>query len=138
MLPNFVIAGTAKSGTNTIKEFLEGHPECGFCSLGEPDFFAKDELFARGLSYYKSLFAGGAGKKILAEKSWRYSVPEAYPKAQDRLFAAIPDVKILYIVRNPLERAATLWRELRDNGGERIGPDFEKAVFESPLIFFIL
>ncbi|HUF55570.1 MAG TPA: sulfotransferase domain-containing protein [Thermohalobaculum sp.] len=134
-LPNLLIVGTAKSGTNSIKSYLEQHPQAGFSCLGEPNFFAWDSEYRKGLDHYRCLFAGHEDKLVRAEKSWRYSVREVYPLALERILEALPSFRVLYVVRNPISRAVSLWTEFRDSGTEFVQRDFETAVFHDRVIF---
>ena len=48
-LPNFFIVGTAKTGSTSISNFFEQHPDVCFCRNFEPNFFAFDRLYSRGM-----------------------------------------------------------------------------------------
>jgi Sulfotransferase domain len=128
MLPNFLMIGTAKSGTTTLMRQLCRHPNVGFASAREPNFFAFDGIYSKGLTYYESLFSHCAYKKAVGEKSWRYSVGGVYPKARDRIAEHLPDVRLVYIVRHPLARAESLWIECLSSGQEQVIPDFNHVV----------
>lgn len=127
-LPTFLMVGTAKSGTSSLATYLDGHPSVCFARVQEPNFFAFDRQYERGLDYYRSLYAHHAGEPCLGEKSWRYSCAGTYPAALDRIGAALPDIKIVYVVRDPVPRALSMWREMRDAGQDNLPGDPNAAL----------
>lgn len=133
MRPNFLIIGTAKSGTTTLATQLCKHPSVGFASAKEPNFFAFDESYSKGLPFYENYFSHCANKKVIGEKSWRYSVGGIYPKARDRIVEHLPHARLVYIVRHPLARAESLWMELLSAGTDRVSTDFNKSVKTNPI-----
>jgi hypothetical protein len=133
MLPNFLIIGTAKSGTTTLARQLCKHPSIGFASAAEPNFFAFDENYSRGMAYYESFFSHCTRKMLVGEKSWRYSVGALYPKARDRIAEHLPNARLVYIVRHPLARAESLWMECLSSGADVVSTDFNKAIKENIL-----
>ncbi len=133
-LPNFFVVGTAKSGTTSLAEFLARHPEVCFCEAHEPNFFAFDHYYQRGLDAYRSRYRHFSGEKAVGEKSWRYSCAGTYPKALDRMVEAIPRFKVLYVTRDPVPRALSMWRELRDAGQDIIAADPNEALTSEGLV----
>ena len=134
-LPNFLIVGTAKSGTTTIAHALNHHPEVFFPDAWEPNFFAFDYQYEKGIAYLEDLFADARGVKAAGTKSWRNSVKEVYPEAIPRIkrHLDVDRLKIIYIVRHPLERIESFWIECRSGGQDIVPPDFNQAVREEPL-----
>jgi hypothetical protein len=51
-----IIIGAMKSGTTSLFEYLAGHPMLAPCREKEPDFFARDERWRRGRSWYEGLW----------------------------------------------------------------------------------
>ncbi|WP_164089002.1 sulfotransferase [Sphingorhabdus sp. YGSMI21] len=133
-LPNFFVIGTAKCGTTSLAQFFEQHPDVCFCEAHEPNFFAFDHYFQRGLKAYRHRYRHYKGEKAIGEKSWRYSCKDNYPEARDRMLAAIPTFKVIYIVRDPLPRALSMWRELRDGGQDRIPADPNEALSNEGIV----
>jgi hypothetical protein len=105
----------------------------GFASAAEPNFFAFDEHYSRGMTYYGSFFDHCTNKMMVGEKSWRYTVGALYPKARDRIAAHLPNARLVYIVRHPLARAESLWMECLSSGTDVVSTDFNKAVRDSSL-----
>ncbi len=133
-LPNFFVVGTAKCATTSLARFFEQHPDVCFCQVHEPNFFALDSEYAKGLDTYRTLYSHYAGETAIGEKSWRYSCARTYPEALPRILSAIPKFKALYVVRDPLPRAISFWRELRDGGQDRIAADINLALREENII----
>lgn len=104
-LPDFIIIGAAKSGTTSLYEYLVRHPRVFMTTPKEPEFFGREERYAQGLKWYASLFADAANEQICGEASTVYT---RLPHAGDvpaRMHAVVPNVKLIYIVRNPVDRA---------------------------------
>ncbi len=100
-LPDFIIIGAMKSGTSTLHSNLQLHPEIGMSKFKEPNYFNK--LYKNyDLSWYKSLF--NSGKKINGESSPNYSKMHMYPGTAERMYRALPNVKIVYLTRDPFQR----------------------------------
>lgn len=104
-LPDFLIIGAAKSGTTTLYQYLCRHPQIYLSSPKEPDFFAIDELYAKGLEWYSDLFAEARADQVCGEASTTYTRLPKYPHAAERIAKTLPQVKLIYIMRSPIERA---------------------------------
>ncbi|HEX5447255.1 MAG TPA: sulfotransferase domain-containing protein [Pirellulales bacterium] len=107
--PNFLIIGAMKCGTTSLYELFRQHPEIGMSTEKEPAFFAADDAFARGWGWYESLFAPVADRPARGEASTSYSKRFRFPRAADRIARHLPDVKLIYVVRDPLERIESQW-----------------------------
>jgi hypothetical protein len=135
MLPNFLIIGAPRSGTTTIFESLQQHPEIFLSPLKEPMFFileGEKELYPgplspigpRDLDAYRSLFDGVTHEKAVGEASTLYLVS---PKAPIRIKKYIPEAKFIAIFRNPVDRAYSHFLLNRLAGTETIA-DLEEAM----------
>jgi hypothetical protein len=133
-LPNFLILGTAKAGTSTLARYLSFHPEVCFARIQEPNFFAFDAQFNKGPDFYRSLFAHRTTETRFGEKSWRYACHDVYPQALERIRAMLPELQLVYVLRDPLKRGISMWRELRDGGQDIVDADPERALLTDPLI----
>lgn len=108
-LPDFILGGAPKSGTTALFNYLSQHPEVYTSSPKEPHFFAKRDAshVVRGMNYsreeYEALFRGAAPAQKAGEASTGYlhHADQAAPKIQ----ALIPNVRLLFLLRNPIERA---------------------------------
>ncbi|MGF1512523.1 MAG: sulfotransferase [Elainellaceae cyanobacterium] len=104
-LPKFLVIGAAKSGTTTLATYLRKHPECFIPEEKEPNFFGIDEKYEQGLDYYAALFEPAAENQHCAEASTDYAKWPRYPHVAERIAQHLPDVKLIYLMRHPVERA---------------------------------
>lgn len=102
-LPSFLILGTAKGGTTSLHRYLEAHPGVGKTLKKEIHYF--DESFSKGLLWYRKNFPLRY-KNLIAGDSTPYYL--LYPHAPQRAFDCIPSVKLIVLLRNPIERAFSL------------------------------
>jgi hypothetical protein len=108
-MPDFLIIGAAKSGTTTLYEYLCQHPKIYMSHPKEPDFFALDSHYAKGLEWYSSLFSDAKPDGICGEASTTYSRLQQHPQAAKRIAQNLPNVKLIYIMRHPVERAYSFY-----------------------------
>ena len=111
MLPNFIIVGAAKSGTTSLYHYLSEHPDVFMTNPKEVNYFSAEEITQQGLYYkdhktlsfeaYKELFIGSEGFKAVGEGSVSYLF---YPETPQKIHALLPDVKIIILLRNPIDR----------------------------------
>lgn len=102
MLPKFIIIGAMKSGTTSLYNYLATHPDIVASSIKETDFFKTDIDFHKGIDWYKSLFKGKG--KYAFEASTNYTKRHQFPDVAKRMHTIVPDIKLLYVVRDPIER----------------------------------
>ncbi|MGH7814707.1 MAG: sulfotransferase domain-containing protein [Candidatus Binataceae bacterium] len=125
-LPDFIIAGAPRSGTTWLYRLLDRHPEIYLAKpvKPEPKFFLVDEMYARGIEYYAANWFSDLGSaKIAGEKTTNYLES---PAAAARIRKHLPDVKLIFILREPAARAYSnyLWSKM--NGREQ--EDFPTAL----------
>ena len=135
--PDFIIIGAMKAGTTTLWEYLRRHPEIFMCYPKEPQFFSREHIFQRGVEWYEDLFAEATGTQVCGEASTCYSRAPHFSPVAKRIFDHCPDVKLIYILRNPVERAYSHYAHLmRERFVRKKGPitGFAEALAESPEI----
>lgn len=140
--PDFLIIGAAKSGTTTLYKYLLEHPQVYMSTPKEPDFFSVDRNYSKGMAWYSSLFEAAQPGQICGEASTTYSRLQQYPHTVERMHQALPQVKLIYIMRHPVERAYSFyvhrykgWRynpELAASRGELVEDTFEKTIAQQP------
>lgn len=136
-LPDFLIVGVQKAGTTSIAEYLNQHPKCGISKIKEPSFFSyyglpkekylKLKEFNKSASSfdvvtdfenYLNLFPK---KSIIGEASTHYfyfskrtivNIKKFYGKDYKNL-------KIIIILRDPVERAFSAWSMFVRDGKEK-------------------
>ncbi|WP_309106933.1 sulfotransferase [Arthrobacter sp.] len=133
MMPSLIIVGTQRSGTTTLYRLLSDHPGVirPTASKGVGYF---DLNYHRGHSWYRGHFPLAAlaagdthGQKITFESSGYYSF---HPLAIERLAQDMPAVKLLMMVRNPVNRAYSGYRHEFNRGFET--ETFERALELEP------
>ncbi len=128
MKPNYMVIGAAKCATTTVSKLLGQHPDCFMVKCKEPYFFSNDEVYTRGFDWYESLYDEAGSKKMRGEGSNRYTMKEVFPNTVSRIVSYNPDLKLIYIVRNPIARIESFWMQKRSHGGEEVHYDFNTAV----------
>ena len=125
-LPDMIIAGAPRCGTSWLYELADRHPDVEMAKprRPEPKFFLDDAVYGRGLDYYsKTWFPGIAAEKVAGEKSTNYLES---PEAAERIHQHLPDVKLVFMLRDPVERAFSNYRWSRMN--ELESEDFDTAL----------
>lgn len=107
--PDFIIIGAAKSGTTTLYKYLCRHPQIYMSTPKEPDFFSLDQNYTKGIEWYKSLFEKAKPSQICGEASTTYSRWHQHPQTAERMAKHLPDVKLIYIMRHPIDRAYSFY-----------------------------
>jgi hypothetical protein len=128
MKPNYMLIGAAKCATTTICNLLGRHPDVFMVDCKEPQFFNHDEIFARGYEWYESLYAEAGDKKMRGEGSNASTMKEQFPHALRRIVSYAPELKLIYVVRDPFERIESYWLEKRSNAGDLLHYDFNTSV----------
>ena len=103
MKVDFMIIGAMKSGTTSLAHYLSRHPEICFSKEKEPGFFSKYENWEKKINSYHALFNASPGQK-LGEASTMYTMRMDYPNVSDRLYKYNPNLKLIYILRDPVQR----------------------------------
>lgn len=102
MLPDFVIIGAMKCATTSIHQALAKHPDICMSKLKETDFFIDEKNWNKGLEWYKNQFNGEC--KFFGEASPNYTMYPSFQGIPERMHSVIPNAKLIYIVRDPIDR----------------------------------
>lgn len=134
--PRFLIIGAQKAGTTSLFDYLSHHPSVVPSREKEVCFFSNDEFYQKGEAWYHSHFPMPyrVSKGSLAYEA----TPEYlfYPQCPERIFRYDAGVKLIIILRDPVERAYSAWNMYRgfqrDPVHFRLAEyrDFETAVRE--------
>ena len=140
-LPDFLVIGAPKAGTTALHAALAQHPGLYMSPIKEPKHFLTDgPPPARGgpgdvqtyrehvwrRADYEALFDAAPEGALRGESTPLYMYD---PEAMRRIREAIPDAKLIAIIRDPVERAHSNWTHLWSAGLEPIG-DFVQACAE--------
>ncbi|HXV04543.1 MAG TPA: sulfotransferase [Solirubrobacterales bacterium] len=122
-LPTFFIIGAAKAGTTSLHYYLDQHPEIQMSAVKEPHFFAGPE---NGIPFpperigdrseYERLF--DARFAVRGEASPSYTNFPRRRGVPERIRELVPDAKLIYLVRDPVERAVSHYRHAVAAGKE--------------------
>jgi hypothetical protein len=118
-MPNFLVIGAAKSGTKSLHRYLSQHPEISMSSTKEPTYFLRHEekelhrFQIRARDEYLAIFESGFA--LRGEASVRYSWWPIHDEVPAAIAAEVPEMKFVYIVRDPIDRAVSQYVQLRSN-----------------------
>ena len=142
MLPNFFVIGAAKSGTTSLHDYLGQHPQIYMSPVKEPNFFSflgnppdfngpnlasegpilKDRLHREKYAYsivdwkaYEHLFARAGEAAAIGESSVSYMY---FPDAARNIKAHVPDPRFVAILRNPVDRAFSKYKQFVRDASE--------------------
>lgn len=101
MLPDFIIIGAMKCGTGSLYRYLSTHPDIIPSSIKETNFFLRENNNNIKTSY-RHYFKGNG--KYAFEASPNYSKRHLHPGVPERIHALLPNIKLIYLVRDPIER----------------------------------
>lgn len=137
-MPNFIVLGAGKAGTQSIYNYLMDHPSIYMSPTKETNFFALygqppdfqgppdpiNRYSISDLNKYRAQFAGVTTETAIGEISPLYLYS---PKAPRRIQETLPAVKLIVMLRNPVDRAYSCYLFLRARLAENI-LDFEEAL----------
>lgn len=104
--PNLFIIGAAKCGTTSLHDFLAGRPDVFMSEPKEPGFFVPEmDYHPKDEDWYLSLFREAGDARIVGESSTHYSKLPLYAGVPPRIADYSPDARIIYLMRDPVERA---------------------------------
>lgn len=104
-LPSFIVIGAMKAGTSSLHTYLALHPKISMpVTRKELDFFNNRTNWEKGVNWYKSNFP--ENDLLKGEASPNYAMYPAYgtDKIPERMFSILPDARLIYILRDPIER----------------------------------
>ena len=130
MIPNTFMIGAMKSATTSLCDILSRHSEVYISCPKEPDFFSRDEVYAKGLPWYASLFEAAGGCRVIVEGSTSYTKQWQYPHAATRLASHVSQAKLIYMARHPMQRIESHWAHEVLKG--RTNKKFEEFVRSHP------
>lgn len=125
--PNFLVVGAARAGTTSLYYWLKQHPEVFMPDVKEPSYFVHD-YGVSDWALYLSLFEPGRGKKARGEASAAYLYCKESPAW---IKSILGNIKIIIILRNPVQRAFSLYVWMVKEGYED-ARTFEDALSREP------
>jgi hypothetical protein len=131
-LPNLIVIGAMKCATTALHRYLGVHPDVAMSEPKELNFFCgpprrpaddgdqRSSWLAgnwhRGLGWYSAHFPPAA--PVRGEASPGYTSP-SFPEAAERIARVVPGARLVYLVRDPIQRALSQYLHHRAEGTER-------------------
>ncbi|MDX8338069.1 sulfotransferase domain-containing protein [Draconibacterium sp. IB214405] len=127
MKVDFIIIGAMKAGTTSLYEVLKAHPDISFSKIKEAHFFSTTKNWEKDLPKYHKLFKEEEGK-LYGEASPSYSAMPEFQNSAKIIHAYNPEMKIIYMVRNPIDRSISHYMHIFERGYTNLPIDeaFEK------------
>ncbi len=109
-LVDFIIVGSMKAGTTSLHHWLMLSEQISMLR-GESHFFNRSDRFEKGEKEYKKFLPPESGNRLVGDDTPTYSFLSEVP---ERIHSMAPNVKILWILRDPLKRAISqYWHAAR-------------------------
>lgn len=127
-LPSFLIIGAQRAGTTTLYGNLAQHPDIRPPMRKEVHYYSVH--YERGANWYRAHFPLSIG---LAHDWQTFEATPYYlfhPMAPSRILQDLPDARLIVILRDPVDRAASHYRMNMARGNEHLS--FEEAIQEEP------
>ncbi|MEO0804072.1 MAG: sulfotransferase domain-containing protein [Cyanobacteria bacterium J06642_2] len=125
---DFAIIGAAKAGTTSLTQYVSQHPDIFYPREKEIPFFLREECWNQGNAYLDT-FYGGKDERQLTGTGHVHMLPSV--DAASRLHQYSPDVKLVAVLRNPIERAYSAYWHSRRLEWET-SATFEEALDREP------
>ena len=117
-VPSFVVAGTQKAATTWLYECFNEHPEVHVPTIKELHYFCDPDVCGKsrralGFDWYQQQFACNDNQKVRGELSIDYMY---YPEIPSLLAKLNPELKVLFVLRDPIDRAySAYWMSRRNH-----------------------
>jgi hypothetical protein len=123
------VIGALKAGTTSLHFYLDQHPDVSMSRVKEPHHFARPEDGpypgrVETREDYEVLFDASASAR--GESSPTYSLFPRHKEVPERIAAAVPDARIIYLVRDPVDRVISHYMHERAVVG--LGRSFEEEI----------
>jgi hypothetical protein len=128
LLPNLIVIGAMKAGTTSLHVYLSRHPDIFMSADKEPRFFNEEWNWYRGLEWYEAQFPERAA--IRGESTPDYTKFPAMRNVPERIHSVIPDVRLIYLVRDPIDRIVSHYVDAYSFGRVHGTLEDELAQFE--------
>uniref|UniRef100_UPI00358EFA2F heparan sulfate glucosamine 3-O-sulfotransferase 1-like isoform X2 n=1 Tax=Myxine glutinosa TaxID=7769 RepID=UPI00358EFA2F len=118
--PRAIIIGVRKGGTRALLEMLSMHPSV-ITAEKELHFFNTDEKFSKGPEWYRLQMPPSHDDQVTLEKTPAYFTEPEVPGRIASMYAGlnITDLRLLLILRDPIDRLLSDYTQLMHNRGER-------------------
>ena len=118
-LPTFLVIGAMKAGTTSLWQYLRSHPQVYLPEPKELYFFSDPDRFDLGVDWYRSHFTAATDARAVGEACTNYTKYPRVTGAAARIATVLPEVRLVYLVRDPLSRIRSHYVHAVDRYGER-------------------
>lgn len=127
---DFICIGAAKSGTTTLFELIKDHPQLTMPSAKEVPFYSDETVYKKGLDWYLQTYFAETDPDVL-----RGTITPQYMLGEDsatptiiaeRIQQDMPGVKLIAILRHPIERAYSHFKMSAQRG--HLPDDFSETI----------
>lgn len=153
-LPDFLIIGAMKSGTTALHRSLAQHPDIFMTHVKEPLYFLDDPPLIKidpdigsKKDLHKLMFRGFKNQHRVGESSTRYTAAPSFgTEAPGNIHSLAPDMRFIYILRNPLARIVSHYMHCVEHGiysesmSEALKKDatfLERSLYHSQLVRYL-
>jgi hypothetical protein len=131
-LPSFLVIGAMKAGTTSLYHYLRDHPQVFMPETKEVNFFNPRRNWRRGLGWYEAQFRDAPPEALaVGEASTSYTKYPWIDGVPERISATLGDVRLIYVVREPVERMRSQYLHNLATGQE--WRPIERAFREEPM-----
>lgn len=125
-LPDWITIGAMKAATSSLHRYLAEHPQISTSEPKELDFFVEKKYNELGIDWYRQQFTDPPNALSAGESSVNYTKVHEFPGVPERMHRHLPDVKLIYILRDPIKRAESQW--IHSVGAGEWRGDFDSSV----------
>lgn len=111
---NLFVIGASKAGTTTLWNILSNHPEISMAK--EKEIWAFSQRSGFDLNWYHSKFDINAHIMFCGEASPIYSETYRFPWIPGNIYRYNPEAKVIFIVRDPIDRLMSVWSQMKYSG----------------------
>lgn len=117
---HLLVIGAQKAGTQSLAHYLAAQPRVSVTPQ-ELNYFSDDRVWARGFDWYRQHITDAAkpDAQVFGETSPTYAMRLAYPDAAHRIAATLPQARLVYLLRDPIERMRSAYQHALASGWER-------------------
>ncbi|MDD7986891.1 sulfotransferase domain-containing protein [Lentisphaera marina] len=110
--PNLFIPGAGKSGTSSLHEYLNQHPDISMSAIKEPHYLSNTGLLENLSEDYLNLFNDN---KFRGESSTGYMIFDSF---KENVLTHCPEAKFIFVLRNPIDRLVSHYNWKHGGGHE--------------------
>lgn len=125
---DFLVIGAHKSGSTSLYNYLKQHPDVFLPDVEENRFFTKDEFYSEDTTFLDIYYRDLRTEQVVGGKNVHLMY---FPWAAERVYNYNPRMKLVVILRNPIDRAYSAYWFARKNGWESCRT-FEEAIKREP------